>query len=144
MRIWMDFGSLLERFWSDFGPKLGAKLGAKFGPTSIKHGSKLRSKIECDLGWVLEDSWERSWNDFGPKLGAKLKPKWNQNPLKVDVENKMGKESKKIAKIWQDEGKMGARGAKIKRSNSSTKVTCHRRLGSGEYEGNPQGYWKIL
>ena len=38
MRFGMDFGGLLEWFWNDFGPKLGAKLGPSWHQNRRKWG----------------------------------------------------------------------------------------------------------
>ena len=44
MRFWMDLGGLLERFWVDFGPKLGGKLGPSWHQNLKNEGSKMMSK----------------------------------------------------------------------------------------------------
>ena len=46
MRFCIDFGWLLDRFWSDFGPKLGGKMGPSW-QQNLKNGSpKTMSKNE--------------------------------------------------------------------------------------------------
>ena len=37
MQVGMDFGWLLDRFWIDFGPKLGSKLGLKSASKGLKN-----------------------------------------------------------------------------------------------------------
>ena len=44
MRFWIDFGWLLDRFWSDFGPKLGGKLGPSWHQNLKNGGPKTMSK----------------------------------------------------------------------------------------------------
>ena len=44
MRFGMDFGGLLERFWSDFGSKLGAELWLSWHQNRKKWGTKTMSK----------------------------------------------------------------------------------------------------
>ena len=44
MRFGMDFRWLLERSWSDLGPKLGAKLGPSWDENPKNGGSKTMSK----------------------------------------------------------------------------------------------------
>ena len=50
MRFGMDFGGLLERFWSDFGPKLGGKLGPSWHQNRRKWGTKTMSKNHWKSG----------------------------------------------------------------------------------------------
>ena len=46
MRFWIDFGWLLDRFWSDFGPKLGGKMGPSWHQNLKNGGPKTMSKKE--------------------------------------------------------------------------------------------------
>ena len=54
----MIFGSILDRFWSDFGVKNRSK--------SNKNLSKNESNIRCNCGSILDGSWV----GFGGSLGA--------------------------------------------------------------------------
>ena len=44
MQVGMDFGSLLDRFLVDFGPKLGVELGSSWCQNRRKWGTKTMSK----------------------------------------------------------------------------------------------------
>ena len=46
MQVGMDFGWLLDRSWSDFGPKLGGKMGPSWHPNLKNGGLKTMSKNE--------------------------------------------------------------------------------------------------
>ena len=83
-----------------------------------------------DLGRLLE----RFWMDCGLKLRGKLKPSWQQN-LKTDGSKTISKTTLKT--IWRVFSKSN--------NNKNKKCgVCNRRLGSGEYEGNPQGSCRFL
>ena len=67
MRFRMDFGGLLEGFWNDFGPKLGAKLGPSWHQTRTKWGTKTMSKSHRKSGAATGTQVAAGSRSAGPK-----------------------------------------------------------------------------
>ena len=60
MQFGMDFGGLLDRFWSDSGPKLGAKLEPSWHQNRRKRGTKTMSKNHQKSGDAVVRKWSAS------------------------------------------------------------------------------------
>ena len=78
------FNLLLMCSWDDwFLIDFWLILASKIDEKSMKNRSKKRSKIRCDLGWILDGSW----SDLGAIWGPSWGPSWGQVGTKI---RKMG------------------------------------------------------
>ena len=61
MQVGMDFGSLLDRFLIDFGPKLEAKLGPSWHQNREKLSTKTMSQNHQKNGDAESRRWPIVW-----------------------------------------------------------------------------------